>query len=99
MKLFFKFGSVVQISFKDISYLELWQPFSFKDISYLELWQPFGLAQLNHLYNFNRRHYGNSVVQKSTAKVMVGRSVYLSTFSWASLNKGLTSTSRTYFHL
>ena len=37
---------------------------------------------------------------KSTAKVMVGRSVHLTTlFSWASLNKPLTSTSCTYFRL
>ena len=36
----------------------------------------------------------------STAMVMAGRSVHLTTlFSWASLNKQLTSTSCTYFHL
>ena len=27
---------------------------SFKDISYLELWWPFCSAELNHLYNFGR---------------------------------------------
>ena len=37
---------------------------------------------------------------KSTAMVMAGRSVHLTTlFSWASLNKQLTSTSCTYFRL
>ena len=37
---------------------------------------------------------------KSTAMVMVGRSVHLTTlFSWASLNKRLTSNLCTYFHL
>ena len=30
---------------------------SFKDISYLELWQPFYLVQPNCLCNFSRRHY------------------------------------------
>ena len=30
---------------------------SFKDISYLELWQPFCSVELNHLCNFGRRHY------------------------------------------
>ena len=35
---------------------------------------------------------------KSTAMVMAGQSVHLTTlFSWASLNKQLTSTSSTYF--
>ena len=37
---------------------------------------------------------------KSTAMVMAGRSVHLTTlYSWASLNKHLTSTSCTYFGL
>ena len=37
---------------------------------------------------------------KSTAVVMAGQSVHLTTlFSWASLNKWLTSTSCTYFRL
>ena len=37
---------------------------------------------------------------KSTAMVMAGQSVHLATlFSWASLNKQLTSTSCTYFRL
>ena len=37
---------------------------------------------------------------KSTAMVMAGRSVHLTTlFFWASLNKQLTSTSCTYFRL
>ena len=30
---------------------------SFKDISYLELWQPFCSAECNHLCNFSRGHY------------------------------------------
>ena len=29
----------------------------FKDISYLELWQPFCSAEQNHLCNFGRRYY------------------------------------------
>ena len=37
---------------------------------------------------------------KSTAMVIAGQSVHLTTlFSWASLNKQLTSTSCTYFRL
>ena len=33
---------------------------SFKDISYLDLWQPLCSADLNHLYNFGRRlSWGN----------------------------------------
>ena len=37
---------------------------------------------------------------KSTAKVMAGRSVHLTTlFSWASLNKRLTNTLCTYFRM
>ena len=28
----------------------------FRNISYLELWQPFCSAECNHLCNFNRRH-------------------------------------------
>ena len=37
---------------------------------------------------------------KSTAMVMVGGSVHLATlFSWANLNKGLTSTLCTYFRV
>ena len=40
---YFEFGPVVQeMSFKDISYLELWQIF---------------LAKQNHLSNFGRRHH------------------------------------------
>ena len=31
----------------------------FKDISYLELWQPFCFLEWNHLCNFGRRHYGD----------------------------------------
>ena len=31
---------------------------SFKDISYLELWQPSCSAELNHLYNFSREYHG-----------------------------------------
>ena len=30
---------------------------SLKDISYLELWQPLCSADRNHLCNFNRRHH------------------------------------------
>ena len=29
----------------------------FKDISYIELWQPSCSAELNHLGNFSRGHY------------------------------------------
>ena len=29
----------------------------FKDIYYLELWQPFGSAEWNHLCNFGREHH------------------------------------------
>ena len=29
----------------------------FKDMSYLELWQPFFSAEQNHLCNFGRRYY------------------------------------------
>ena len=29
----------------------------FKDISYLELWQPLCLVKWNHLCNFGRRHH------------------------------------------
>ena len=29
----------------------------FKDISYLELWQPFCLSEWNHLCNFGKGHY------------------------------------------
>ena len=29
----------------------------FKDISYLQRWQPFCLAEWNHLRNFTRGHY------------------------------------------
>ena len=32
------------------------QKMSFKDISYLELWQPFCLADRNHLCNFGRMY-------------------------------------------
>ena len=31
---------------------------SFKDISYLELWRPFCSAERNHLRNFCRGYYG-----------------------------------------
>ena len=40
---YFEFGPVVQMFFKDISYLELWRPFR--------------SAQQNHLCNFGRGHY------------------------------------------
>ena len=33
------------------------QEMSFKDISYLELWQPFCSVERNHLCNFGRGHY------------------------------------------
>ena len=42
-KFFFQFGLVVQ-------------EMSFKDISYLELWRPLCLAEQNHLCNFCRGH-------------------------------------------
>ena len=38
-----KFGREVQMSFKDISYLELWHPFC--------------SAECNHLYNWRRGYY------------------------------------------
>ena len=43
--IFFKFGPVVQ------------EEMSLKDISYLELWQPLCSAEQNHLSNFSRRHH------------------------------------------
>ena len=33
------------------------QEMSFKDISYLELWQPLCSADWNHLCNFGRKHH------------------------------------------
>ena len=33
------------------------QEMSFKDISYLELWQPLCSTNRNHLCNFDRRHH------------------------------------------
>ena len=30
---------------------------SFKDVSYLQLWQPFCLAEWHHLCNFGKGHY------------------------------------------
>ena len=30
---------------------------SFTDISYLELWQPFRSAECNHLFKFDREYY------------------------------------------
>ena len=44
MKFIFDFGPVVQ-------------EILFKDISYLELWQPFCLAEQNNLCNYARGHY------------------------------------------
>ena len=35
----------------------LWKKCSFKDISYLELWQPICSAEQNHLCNFGRGYY------------------------------------------
>ena len=32
---------------------------AFKDISYLQFWQPACLSEQNHLGNFVRGHYGN----------------------------------------
>ena len=43
VKLFFKFGPMVQ------------EEMSFKDISYLELWQPLCSVEWNHLFNFGSR--------------------------------------------
>ena len=34
----------------------------FKDISYMELWQPFCSAEQNHLCKFGRGYYGNNSV-------------------------------------
>ena len=36
---------------------------SFKDISYLELCQPFGSAERNHLYTFGRGQYGEHLCE------------------------------------
>ena len=33
------------------------QEMPYKDISYLELWQPFSSAEWNHLCNFGRGHH------------------------------------------
>ena len=41
---YFEFGPVVN-------------EMSFKDISYLELWMPFCMAEQNLLFNFGRRHH------------------------------------------
>ena len=35
---------------------------SFKDISYLELWQPFCSVKMNHFCNFGKGHYENNSV-------------------------------------
>ena len=43
--IFFYFGQVFQ------------EEMRFKDISYLELWQPFCSAEQNHLCNFGRKHH------------------------------------------
>ena len=40
----FEFGPVVQKK-------------AFKDISFLELWEPLCLVERNHLFNFGRRHH------------------------------------------
>ena len=39
-----------EVLFKDISILVVHEEMSFKDISYLELWRPFCLAQPNHFF-------------------------------------------------
>ena len=44
MRNYFEFGPVIQ-------------EMSFKKISYLELWQLLSLAQRNHLCNFGRGYY------------------------------------------
>ena len=58
---------------------EMW----FKDISYLELWQPLCLSKQNHLCNFGRRHHlfvcFVALHPKSTAMVIAGRSVHITT--------------------
>ena len=45
MRSYMKFGPVVQ------------EEMSFKEISYLKLWQPLCSVDWNHLCNFARRHY------------------------------------------
>ena len=45
MRSYMKFGLVVQ------------KEMSFKDISYLELWQPLSSVDWKHLCNFGRRHH------------------------------------------
>ena len=37
--------------------LVFFEKMPFKDISYLELWQPFCLLEWNHLFQFGRGHY------------------------------------------
>ena len=59
---------------------------------------------LSSLLLFHNIHYGDvcfvALRPRSTAMVIAGRSVHLtSLFSWATLNKQLTSTSCTYFRL
>ena len=36
---------------------------SFKDISYLELWQPFCSVEQSHLCNFGRGHYEEKIYE------------------------------------
>ena len=48
----FEFGPVMQeMLFIDISHLAA-EEMSFKDISYLDLWQPFCSVEQNHICNF-----------------------------------------------
>ena len=38
---------------------------SFKDISYLELWWPYWSADRNHLFNFGRRYHEEQICEIS----------------------------------
>ena len=48
---YFEFGPVVQVEM------------SFKGISYLDIWQPFCSAECNHLCNFGRGYYADKSVK------------------------------------
>ena len=52
----FKFGPVMQMLFIDISH-PVADEMSFKYISYLELWQPLCSAEQSHLWTFGKVHH------------------------------------------
>ena len=49
---------------------------SFKDISYLELWQPHCLVERNHLCNFGRRHHKMSYLKDFLSSLQWSRTIY-----------------------